>query len=448
MSISDQITRLNNAKAAIKQAISNKGVEVSDEAKLDEYPALIDSIEVGGGADEFFNLRTDNGTNFSSLFYSYTGSELDLSNWDTSNVADMNNMFAYCNGLTSLDLSNWDTSNVFDMNNMFAYCFQLKSLNLSHFNTSNVANMNSMFPWCNSLEELDIRNFNVDNIEYVDYMFEGCSMLHKLRLDNCGYDTINKIITSIGFPTNTIDGTTRKIYVKEANIGDLTAPENWEFEIIDKVEDLFADYSLVFKADDARLASEHPDDISHFSIVTADENMMFLTLDDFEQIDDCYALKTESPIVILCTLAVDEDLNFDMTSINSMTELVKFDIEPTIIQFVNCLYLTSIDLSHIDGSSLDTTQLMFMQCVLLEEVDIRNFDVSHIDQPFDDMFAACISLHTLRLDNCNNATINKIITSKNFPTGSIEGVERKIYCKEENAAGLTPPKNWVFEYVD
>ena len=51
MTVSDQIRRIKNAKAAIKEAIQNKGVTVSDTAKLDEYPALIDSITVGEGGD-------------------------------------------------------------------------------------------------------------------------------------------------------------------------------------------------------------------------------------------------------------------------------------------------------------------------------------------------------------------------------------------------------------
>ena len=77
MSIASEITRLNNAKAAIKQSLANKGVEVSDEAKLDEYPALIDSIEVGsggeGGADPYYetlwNCITNNNTDYGYLCF-------------------------------------------------------------------------------------------------------------------------------------------------------------------------------------------------------------------------------------------------------------------------------------------------------------------------------------------------------------------------------------------
>lgn len=52
MAISDEITRLQGAKSALKTAIEGKGVTVSSSAKLDAYPALVDSIEAGGGSIE------------------------------------------------------------------------------------------------------------------------------------------------------------------------------------------------------------------------------------------------------------------------------------------------------------------------------------------------------------------------------------------------------------
>ncbi len=50
MSIATQISRLMSAKAAIKTAIQNKGVTVSDSAKIDTYATLIDSIPTGSSA--------------------------------------------------------------------------------------------------------------------------------------------------------------------------------------------------------------------------------------------------------------------------------------------------------------------------------------------------------------------------------------------------------------
>ena len=52
MAISDEITRLQQAKAALKTSIEGKGVTVSSDATLDDYPALVDSIEAGGGSGD------------------------------------------------------------------------------------------------------------------------------------------------------------------------------------------------------------------------------------------------------------------------------------------------------------------------------------------------------------------------------------------------------------
>lgn len=49
MSIQTELTRITNAKAAIKTAIEGKGVTVPDATMLDGMAALIESIEAGGG---------------------------------------------------------------------------------------------------------------------------------------------------------------------------------------------------------------------------------------------------------------------------------------------------------------------------------------------------------------------------------------------------------------
>ena len=51
MSIQTELTRITNAKAAIKTAIEGKGVAVPDATLLDGMADLIDSIETGGGVD-------------------------------------------------------------------------------------------------------------------------------------------------------------------------------------------------------------------------------------------------------------------------------------------------------------------------------------------------------------------------------------------------------------
>ena len=73
MSIQTELTRIKNAKAAIKTAIEGKGVTVPDATLLDGMAALIESIEAGGGGGgvlptPFTNITTGTFT-LASLVY-------------------------------------------------------------------------------------------------------------------------------------------------------------------------------------------------------------------------------------------------------------------------------------------------------------------------------------------------------------------------------------------
>ena len=56
MSVQSEITRITNAKAAIKTAIEGKGVTVPEGTLLDGMAALIDSIEAGGSGGKAYKI--------------------------------------------------------------------------------------------------------------------------------------------------------------------------------------------------------------------------------------------------------------------------------------------------------------------------------------------------------------------------------------------------------
>lgn len=59
MSIQTELTRITNAKAAIKAAIEGKGVTVPDATLLDGMAALIESIEAGGSGYNFGDTASE-----------------------------------------------------------------------------------------------------------------------------------------------------------------------------------------------------------------------------------------------------------------------------------------------------------------------------------------------------------------------------------------------------
>ena len=103
---------------------------------------------------------------------------LDLSNFDTKNVTDMQSMFNICNNLTTLNLSNFDTKNVTTMGGMFLGCRNLTELDLSNFDTQNVTDMGWMFYDCNSLTAIYVGDkFVTTACEASENMFSGCKKL-------------------------------------------------------------------------------------------------------------------------------------------------------------------------------------------------------------------------------------------------------------------------------
>lgn len=165
--------------------------------------------------------------------YAYSNTCTDVVKINTSNMTSMENMFYYCDKITSLDLSDCDTSKVTNMKDVFAACHSLTSLDLSSFNTSQVTTMQNMFSNCKSLTSLNLSNFDTSKVTIMASMLRGCNELHTLRLDNCNDDTVRKIIASSDFPTNAITDVTRKIYCKKAEAAGLTEPTNWVFEFVD-----------------------------------------------------------------------------------------------------------------------------------------------------------------------------------------------------------------------
>ena len=76
MSIATEISRLQVAKAGLKTAIEGKGVTVSEGATLDAYPALVESISIGGGTSVTYPQEVNFLDYDGVCLYSYTIEEL------------------------------------------------------------------------------------------------------------------------------------------------------------------------------------------------------------------------------------------------------------------------------------------------------------------------------------------------------------------------------------
>ena len=125
-------------------------------------------------------------TNLNKMFYGCTIiKNINFSNFITSKINTMSDVFDSCWDLISLDLSNFDTSSVINMDYMFFACYSLQTLTLSSkFITSKVESMRCMFHQCKSLTSIDLSNFDTSSVINMDYMFFRCDTLKNIDLSN------------------------------------------------------------------------------------------------------------------------------------------------------------------------------------------------------------------------------------------------------------------------
>ena len=144
----------------------------------------------------------------SYLFMNFNNvKSMDLSNFDTSKVTNMESMFYYTK-IDNLNLSSFNTSNVTNMTNMFYGSSNLTSLNLSNFDTSNVTNMSGMFRETFKLTNIDLREANFSKVTKYGDMFlhtnlssiiindSNAEAFIKERLNDASETGVNVIIAS------------------------------------------------------------------------------------------------------------------------------------------------------------------------------------------------------------------------------------------------------------
>ena len=119
-------------------------------------------------------IDTNKITDMSNLFINCEY-DIDVSNWDMSNVKNMSYMFYKCYKFTGKGIGNWNVSNVKDIGGMFAGCEKF-DCNLSNWDVSNVTNTAGMFCFCKNFD-CDLSRWNVSNVTCMEYMFSGCKKL-------------------------------------------------------------------------------------------------------------------------------------------------------------------------------------------------------------------------------------------------------------------------------
>ena len=176
------------------------------------------------------SFNTSNVTNMAQMFQELSINSLELSTFDTSKVTNMLQMFCSIK-VTTLDLSSFDTSNVTNMANMF---FESKAttINLSSFDTSNVIDMSGMF-YGSQATTLDLSSFDTSNVTNMNSMFARSSAT-SLNLEKFNTSKVTdmrwmfqeSIATNInlsGFDTSNVINMSKMFYGSQATTLDLSS---------------------------------------------------------------------------------------------------------------------------------------------------------------------------------------------------------------------------------
>ena len=252
MSLASEITRLQNAKSALKTSIEAKGVTVSDTTLISDYSAYVDQIPTGGGGgggnEDLINLIERDVTTFNipsgtTKIGKYTFGYCDILKTviipnSVTSIGDY--AFNKCSGLTSVTIPNSVTSigdsAFYDCNklasvgipnsvteigtNAFRNCSALTNIVIPNSVTS-IGNY--AFGDCTAITSVEIGN-SVTSIG--NYAFGDCNNLTSVTIKATTPPTLGKSFASAN--TNAFDNTNDcPIYVPAESVDAYMSETNW-----------------------------------------------------------------------------------------------------------------------------------------------------------------------------------------------------------------------------
>lgn len=184
------------------------------------------------------NFNTSSVTNMEHLFNGLKKvTDLNLSGLNVREVNNIGSLFARNPGLISLNLSGWQLDSVHDMSYMFNQLHALNTLNLTGFTTKNVVNMNHMFNECHNLTTLDLSSFDTRNVTDMNNMFRDNFALKNLNLSSFNTSNVTNMAemfrhSGVIYPLDVSSFDTRKVTNMNGMFyWTLMAPENATLDI-------------------------------------------------------------------------------------------------------------------------------------------------------------------------------------------------------------------------
>ena len=388
------------------------------------------NITAGTEIEIHFNSSVKNMENFFSQILDKNMANvvsIDFSNFDSSNLQIMKGMFSECNSLESLDLSNLNTSFVSTMSNLFSGCSSIKSLDLSSFDTSLTTDMSGMFNGCYSLIYLDISNFDMGNCDSFNNTFSNISSIKYINLFNFSND---KIIVETFNNVDNLSVCQKENIITNPNIYNCcnynieTGECNLNYVTLSFIEDFETDNCWYYEI----------------------KNYILYVMNGEEQI-----YNFENNFTINANDSVQIYFKSGLTRLDFFLKVNKFDYDnPCINSFEVSSRVKTIDLSHLDTSSVAIMESMFENYYSLEYINFTNFNTSKVET-MKSMFYQCNSLQSIDLINFDTSNVKTMaemfygcyslisINLSSFDTSLVTSMEYLFYeCSSLETIDLSP----------
>ena len=324
-----------------------------------------------------------------------------IGNLNISKADGVSYLFYECNALTQLDLSNWDTSNIQYMIATFDGCNNLTELNCSTWNTSKVYNMQLAFYNCNSLETIPVRDWNTKSVMYMDKAFGNCTSL--VNLDVSKWDT-SKVVEM----TNTFYNCSS---LKTLDVS------KWKTSNVLRSDSLFSGCEKLTSLDVSKWDTGNITTASSmFSACRA------LTSLDISKWNTSKMTNISSMFNSCATLTTLDVSKWDTSNVTNMKSIFSSCPSLTTLDvskwntgkvidmpgvFSYCKSLTSLDVSKWDTSKVVDMNYVFSNCEKLTTLDVSKWNTSNVTN-MRAMFSGCSGLTSLDISEWNTANVTDL----------------------------------------
>ncbi len=329
--------------------------------------------------------------------------------------------------LTSIEgIEYLNTSEVTNMEQMFAYCHNLRIVDVSQFNTSKVENMKYMFYECANLFNLDISNFDLPT-ENTDGMFANSSINH-LTIPECAAVLSENACVNMNTETNPWELICPAGFTPvPQETGDGWIKWKGGYFTVSQMEPYAAlkDNELTFHYDAQKdkLASEGASvfGLNEGANKPGWEQNISLASDVTTVVFNASFAKVKPKS---CAFWFNQMYN--LKSIEGLKYLNTSEVTTMEQMFAYCHNLRIVDVSQFNTSKVENMKYMFYECANLFNLDISNFDLP--TENTDGMFANS-SINHLTIPECAAVLSENACVNMNTETNPWE-----LICP----AGFTP----------